>query len=268
MNRDTLYSAAVFDLTEPVTIRKPERGGRYQSLVAINQDHSALIVEHDAGDVTLTQERMGTRYAIALVRTFMNPYDAADVSAAHALQDQITISQRSVGVLSLPDWDTTSMLVTRELLNKLASSLDDSRGCFGDAKKLNPIKHLLCTAFGWGGNPDEASIYENVVPEKNDGKTPYRLTLRDVPVDGFWSVTVYNEKGFMEQNALNRYSVNDVTATREGDGSVVIHFGGKDTSRSNYLPITPGWNYIVRLYQPRPELLAGQWKTPQPEIVQ
>jgi hypothetical protein len=39
MNRDTLYSAGVFDLTTPVTIVKPERGNRYQSMQVINQDH-------------------------------------------------------------------------------------------------------------------------------------------------------------------------------------------------------------------------------------
>jgi hypothetical protein len=71
---------------------------------------------------------------------------------------------------------------------------------FGDKSKLNPINHLLGTAYGWGGNPEEAAIYKNVVPENNDGNTPYTLTVtQKVPVDGFVSVTVYNSKGFLEK---------------------------------------------------------------------
>ena len=39
MNRDTLYSGAVLDLSEPATVVLPDTGGRYQSLEVINQDH-------------------------------------------------------------------------------------------------------------------------------------------------------------------------------------------------------------------------------------
>ena len=55
-----------------------------------------------------------------------------------------------------------------------------------------------------------------------------RLTLRDVPVDGFWSISVYNGEGlFREKNALNAYSLNNLTARPEpGRGSTTIQFGG------------------------------------------
>jgi hypothetical protein len=43
---------------------------------------------------------------------------------------------------------------------------------------------------GWGGNPRTHALYSGVVPKQNDGKTVYRLTVKDVPVDGFWSVSV------------------------------------------------------------------------------
>jgi hypothetical protein len=86
-------------------------------------------------------------------------------------------------------------------------------------------------------------------------------TVRDAPVDGFWSITVYNAKGFMEPNALNAYSVNDVTAKRNPDGSVTVHFGG-DPGSVNHLPITEGWNYVVRMYQPRKQVVDGTWRFP------
>ena len=90
--------------------------------------------------------------------------------------------------------------------------------------------------------------------------------MKDVPVDGFWSVSVYNEKGYFEPNAANAYTLNNVTATKDADGSVTIQFGGPDEKAANYLFIAKGWNYMVRLYRPRPEILKGAWKFPEAQI--
>ncbi len=265
MNRDTLYSAGVFDLTTPVTIIKPDPGHRFQSMLVINQDHSMLPVEHGAGRFTLTREKVGTRYVMVLLRTFADPNDPADMKAANSLQDRVRAEQASVGTFEVPDWDEASLRTVRDALNVLAATKADASGMFGDKAKLNPIDHLLGTAYGWGGNPKEAAVYQNGVPPINNGQTPYVLTARDVPVDGFWSITVYNAKGFMEPNDRNAYSVNNVTAKRNADGSVTVHFGG-DPSAANYLPITPGWSYVVRMYQPRKEVVDGTWKFPDAQL--
>ena len=268
MNRDTLYSFGVFDLdASPVTIVKPDSKGRFQSMLIINQDHSMQPVVHAAGSFMLTKEIIGTRYVIVGFRTFMNASDPKDIKAANELQDKIAIEQAKAGSFEIPDWDNASLGKVREAINVLASTKTDAAGMFGDKSKLNPINHLLGTAYGWGGNPEEAAIYMNVVPEGNDGNTPYTLTITEkVPVDGFVSVTVYNSKGFLEKNSLDAYSINNVTADKNRDGSVTIHFGGNPGS-SNYLPITPGWNYIVRMYQPKKELLDGAWTFPSPRPV-
>jgi len=107
----------------------------------------------------------------------------------------------------------------------------------------------------------------NVTPQQNDGKTVYRLTVRNVPVDGFWSINVYNAKGYFELNPQNAYSLNNITAAKDADGSVTVQFGGCDGKMPNCLPITQGWNYIVRLYRPRPEILNGDWTFPQAQPV-
>jgi hypothetical protein len=54
-----------------------------------------------------------------------------------------------------------------------------------------------------------------------------------------------------------------VTAAPDPDGTVTIHFGG-DPHQPNFLAITPGWNYVLRLYRPRPEVLDGAWVPPTP----
>ncbi|MDG2012600.1 MAG: DUF1214 domain-containing protein [Pirellulaceae bacterium] len=268
MNRDTLYSAGVFDLdAAPVTIVKPDSEGRFQSMLVINQDHSMLPVEHGAGSFTLDRETIGTRYVIVVFRTFVDANDPSDIKAANALQDKLAVKQASIGSFEIPEWDEASLGKVHDAVNILASTKADASGMFGDKSKLNPIDHLLGTAFGWGGNPEEAAVYVNVVPQENDGKTAYTLTVsEEVPVDGFVSITVYNSKGFMEKNDLDANSINNVTAKKNEDGSVTIHFGG-DPDNPNYLPITPGWNYIVRMYQPRTEILDGSWKFPDPKPV-
>ena len=263
MNRDTLYSFGVFDLdASPVTIVKPDSGGRFQSMLVINQDHSMLPVEHSAGEFTFTREKIGTRYVFIVLQTFVDPTKPDDVRVANALQDKITAKQKNIGTFEIPEWDEASLKKVRDAINVLAATRTDTKPYFGDKSKLNPLYHLLGTAMGWGGNPPEGAMYDNVVPEQNDGKTPYVLKITEkVPVDGFVSVTVYNKDGFMEKNDLDAYSINNVTAEKNKDGSVTIHFGG-DPSQPNYLPITPGWNYAVRMYQPRKEIIDGKWKFP------
>ena len=91
--------------------------------------------------------------------------------------------------------------------------------------------------------------------------------MRDVPVDAFWSISVYNPDGFFEPNDRNADSVNSVTAQPDPDGSVTVHFGGCTDDRPNCLPIMEGWNYTVRMYRPRPEVLDGSWTFPAAELV-
>jgi hypothetical protein len=67
--------------------------------------------------------------------------------------------------------------------------------------------------------------------------------VKDVPVDGFWSISVYNAKGYFEPNPQNAYTLNNITAKKSPVGSVAIQFGGCETGIANCLPVTPGWNY-------------------------
>jgi hypothetical protein len=261
-NRDTIYSWGVFDLTSPLTVRLPDPQGRYQSLMIVNQDHS-IWAEYGPKDVVLTKDSVGTRYALLLVRTFLNPNDKEDVKAAHALQDAITVNQANKGEFDVPDWKQEDVEAMRNKINVIAAAATDSSKAFGRKEELDPVYWILGAAIGWGGLPAKDSTYAGGFPEKNDGKTPYSLTVKDVPVDAFWSVTVYDDKGMFAVNKHNAYSYNSVTAKRNKDNSVTLHFGG-DPAQDNFLPIVPGWNYVVRMYRPRKEILDGSWQFPKP----
>jgi hypothetical protein len=267
-NRDTLYSAGVFDLDGgPVTITMPDPGGRFMSMQVITEDHYVPAVFYGQGEHTLTRDDMGTRYVTVAIRTLVNPNDEADLDEVHALQDAIAVLQDDTGSFEIPDWDPVSQKTVREALLQLAATLPDSKKMFGTKDDTDPVRRLIGSAAAWGGNPEKDAIYFSIHPAENDGATVYRLSVGQVPVDGFWSVTVYNKDGYFTANPQNAYSLNNITARRDAGGMITIQFGGCDAAMANCLPITPGWNYLVRLYRPRDEILSGEWTFPEAQPI-
>jgi hypothetical protein len=267
MNRDTLYSMGIFDLTEPLTVTKPDTGDRYQSMMVMSQDEYIPMVVYKPGDYTLTQDTVGTRYVLVLFRTLVDGTKPEDIKAVNDIQDQITIKEALVGEgwFEIPDWDQKGLKTLTDAINVLAATMTDTSGCFGTKDELNPIEHLMGAAYGWGGLPAKDATYLTVTPKQNDGKTPQVLTVKDVPVDGFWSVSLYDKDGYYQKNPSGVYLINDRNATKDPDGSITIHFGG-DPSQPNHLYIMDGWNYTVRLYRPRKEILDGSWTFPQAKL--
>jgi hypothetical protein len=268
LNRDTLYSSAVFDLDAgPVTITLPDAGKRFMSMQIINEDHYVPEVVYGKGNTTLTRDKVGTRYVAVAIRTLVDPMDPKDIEQVHALQDAIKVNQKAAGRFEIPNWDQVSQKKVRDALLVLGSTIPDFKKAFGTKQQVDPVRHLIGTAAAWGGNPDKDATYLNVTPAKNDGTTVYKLSVKDVPVDAFWSVSIYNAEGYFEKNPYEAYSINSITGKKDTDGSIAIQFGGCDGKIPNCLPITKGWNYTVRLYRPRAEILNGRWKFPEPQPV-
>lgn len=268
-NLDTLYSTALFDLDAgPVTITLPDAGRRYRAMLMVTEDHYMPMIFHDAGSYVFNRTQFDTRYVLAEFRTFVDPNDPKDIEKVHALQDAIKISQPGgPGRLELPNWDQATLKKVRDALLVLNSTLPDLRRASGLPGQVDPVRHLIATASAWGLNPDKEAIYLNVAPTRNDGTTIHRLSVRDVPVDGFWSIIVYNAEGYVPPNSLNFYTLNNITAQKGADGSVVVQFGGCDGKIPNCIPIVKDWNYMVRLYRPRAELLNETWKFPEAQPV-
>jgi hypothetical protein len=234
------------------------------TLMMIDQDHYVVDVVYDALPHTYTRDKVGTRYLLVAGRTLIDPADEKDVLAVHELQDAIRVEQPGgPGKFELPNWDPASQKKVRDALLVLNETLPDLKRAGGPRGAVDPVRHLIATASAWGLNPDKDAIYLNVTPKQNDGKTVYTLTVKDVPVDGFWSISVYNAEGYFEKNEQDAYTLNNLTAKKGPDGSVTIQFGACDGKVPNCLPITPGWNYIVRLYRPRKEILDGSWAFPE-----
>ena len=262
-NQDTLYSGIVLDLTEPAAITLPDIGGRYQSMHVISQDHYMYVVS-EPGDYELTQEEVGTRFAMVNFRTFVDPADPEDVAAAQAAQDGIAVAGGGEGPFEAPDWNQKDLTTARQALSTLSELGFNSLYAYGREDEVKPVDFLVGAAAGWGGLPAYGAMYVIESVDANDGNTPHVLNVKDVPVSAFWSLTVYTAEGYLGSNELGVNSYNSVTAERDPDGSITLHFGGCEDRRMNCIPITPGWSYTVRLYEPKDEIIQGSWSFPKP----
>lgn len=259
MNLDTLYSFAVVDVSAGATVTIPESDGRYQSVMVVDGGHYVTQILHDPGEHAVSAE---TDHVFVAVRTLVDPGDPADVAAVGRIQDGLGLEAASSEPYVPADYDSVSLDATRNALLTLAAGLTGFDRTFGRCDQVEPVRHLIGTAAGWGGLPTSEAAYVGVDPDAPPGD--YTLRMSGVPVDAFWSVSVYNAEGYFVPNALGRNSVNSVTAEHDDDGAVTVSFvESEDSTASNAIPVPgPGWNYLVRLYLPRPEVLDGTWRVP------
>ena len=126
-----------------------------------------------------------------------------------------------------------------------------------------------------GQNTTEEALYFNALKdgkgETLTGASKYTLTFAkgmQPPVDAFWSITMYNDKNFFVANPIDRLAIGNRTPglkTNE-DGSLTIYIQ-KDSpgadKESNWLPAPEGsFRLSMRAYNPKPEVLSGQWQPP------
>ncbi len=152
MNRDTLYSRAVLDLSKPAKITMPDSGDRYMGLQFISQGHYTKVFTKP-GTYEVTQNDVGTRYVYVIVRIFQDATSDEDIKVANALQDKIVIEGGGKGPLEVPNWDLDTAAKFRSALLVLASTTADTSRFFGTPEQTTPIRQLLGSAMGWGGMP-------------------------------------------------------------------------------------------------------------------
>jgi hypothetical protein len=264
MNRDTFYSLAVLNLSKPLTITLPEADGRYMALQIIDEDHYSPFVLDKPGKHKLTQENVGTKYAFAMIRTFVDPNNPKDIEIVHKLQDAVTIEGGGSAPYVLPNYDMTTYKALFSDLQKLIKYWNgDTRGSMGKRGTLNELTHTVATMAGWGLNPPSAAMY-TVVHDDFDPQKKYKIVVpADVPVNAFWSISIYNKEGFFGKNEQDAYTVNNVTGNKNEDGSTTIFLGACADEKYNCLPLPDkGSYYEMRMYAPKQIILDGKWSFP------
>jgi hypothetical protein len=265
MNRDTLYSSANLDISQGATVTLPDAGDRYMTVMAVNSEHYINRVFSEPGTYELTVEEQGTPFINLSARTFVDPADPHDVAEVNRLQDQLVIDANSSNEYTHPVYDEESLNTTREALLRLGEGLPDSDHTFGKRSDVDPTRHLIGTALGWGGLPESEAYYYVETEPRERGR--YKCTFADVPVDGFWSVTIYNRDGYLEPNVYDSYNMNGVTAVADSKGIVTLNLAPESDGLDNHLYVMDGWNYALRLYKPQQSAIDKSWTPPMPEPV-
>ena len=254
MNRDTLYSTAIIDISNGASISVPDGGDRYVSVMVVNQDHYINRIIHEPGEHELTVDEFDTPYVLVAARVLVDAGRPGDIEVVNELQDQFRLRAASANPPRRCSSTRRPWPPPGGPLLELARGVSGFAGAFGTKADVDPVRHLIGTAAGWGGLPESEAYYLNVDPGLPVGH--YRLTVGDVPVDAFWSISLYNAAGYFEPNDRNANSVNSVTAASNGTARSPSTSAARP-EWPNSLPIMDGWNYPVRLYRPRPEILDG-----------
>ncbi len=146
----------------------------------------------------------------------------------------------------------------------------DTMGVYGNYY----LKRAMVSQLGLGANLPEDAIYPLNLGDSTgkplDGASKYKIHFdagATPPVNGFWSLTLYDSDGFQVGNVLNRFAVSSwMPFNKNADGSLDLYFQnespGKD-KEANWLPAPSGaFNLTMRLYGPKQDALTGKWNPP------
>lgn len=263
MNRDTYYSMAVVDVSKGASITMPEiPEGKYMSVQAVTEDHRIQAMKYGSGKFDLTTH-IGTHLylIIRLDRTF-NEAEIKDI------QDKMVLDANS-------NEKFTALPVNEQSFNEVEDALKAKMpaisqrdgvhaldGMFTDprdesAKLFTDEKYQLGAALGWGGAQMVDNIYELSGNYSTD--SCYQLTFEDPQNKAFWSITVYDKKGFMF-NDLANFSSN--TAQMNEDGTYTISFGCGEVGPNNLQIANPSeyFNIAIRHYQPSKKVFEEDYR--------
>jgi hypothetical protein len=150
----------------------------------------------------------------------------------------------------------------------------DEVGRYGTNYKLRGA----CALNGYAANPAEMCMYLTAATdsdgERLTGRHIYRIhfkagQLPPVEETGYWSLTAYDEDGFLMQNPLDRYKLSgwDATLRRNEDASLdlyVRHTPPGEPWINNYLPCGKDndIDLCLRLYLPLPRARTDRWEPP------
>src|SRR5512137_3040365 len=259
MNLDTIYSIVIVDTAKGATITLPRApDGRLISALVVDNDHYAPAVFYEPGPHPIPRD---TRYAAVIVRIqIMDPRDPAEVALVNGLQDQLAVSAGSADPLPPLQWEPESLQALTDRYNEEAKALRGFKGLMGPRGKVDEKRRHLVAAAGWGLNPDEDATYFMYAGEHDPAKG-YAATYQVPENRAFWSITVYGADGYMKsENAI----LNSSTAKLNADGTFTVHFGSEELCGDvpNRLDVTPGWNFVMRVYRPGRSVLDGSYVLP------
>ena len=263
MNRDTYYSMAVVDVSQGATITMPDiPEGKYMSIQPVTEDHRIQAMIYGPGKFDLKTHTGTHLYLIIRLDATFTEAEAKEI------QDKMTLQAKSNEDFATIPVNKKSFIEVEDALKAKLPAIAKRDGVYGmrgmftdptdeSGKEFTDEKYQVGAAIGWGGAQMIDNIYE--VSGNLSTDSCYQLTFEDPKNMAFWSVTVYDDKGFMF-NDLANYSSNNAQVNE--DGTYTISFGCGEDAPNNLEIANPSnvFNIAVRHYQPSKKVLEEDYR--------
>jgi hypothetical protein len=210
-----------------------------------------------------------------------SPYVNPDADLAEALVAGAAVGQQKIeelmqgaGQAAINGWNSAMHGFDYNLDRLGPGTIDRPEWKIQDRAEAYATRAAAARGGLWGNHGYEATYamaWTDADGDPLDGAdSRYELRLSPPPpVDAFWSLTMYDASDFyLVANAFDRYSIGDRTPglTTDDDGSVTIYIqrdAPDARKQSNWLPAPDGrFRPLMRMYQPRAEILNGEYILP------
>ncbi len=135
------------------------------------------------------------------------------------------------------------------------------------------LQRAAVALFGLGANVPEDAVYPAAQADSEgaafSGEHQYVMHFAAdqlPPVKAFWSLTLYDERGYLIENPIDRYAIGDrdpLTFNDDGSLDLVIQREAPKDGESNWLPSPEGpFGLVLRTYWPEQAILDGSWSAP------
>jgi len=258
-NQDVVYASAVVDVSEGATFTVPE-GPVYHVIQIIDLQNYIIDVIYPGESRTVTPDDLTYGNHVFLnQRIAAFPEDEGGIDAALKHREGATIEAASAKPYETPD-----IVVSPELLEKVrlsiiadieAGKVPDNSVVNGTPYNTTPEGHLFGTAYGWGGLGLEDAAYMPIAMKarsENGNPVPSSVTFEapelDAARNGFWSVTTYNDEGWL---AEDKAAISNTEAVPNDDGTYTINFNSPGSP--NNLTTPSPFTALLRVYAPASE---------------
>ena len=182
--------------------------------------------------------------------------------AVHALQDAITIDQPAAQGSSRFRIGTASQSRSARRCSSCAT-LPDTRRMFGAKDEVDPVRRLIGAASAWGGNPPRRTRSISMSrPRRTTARPSIGWTSKDVPVDGFWSISVYNARAISRRTARRLHAQqHHREKERRRLGRDPVRRLRRQDRRTACRSCRAGTTWCASIAR-APEILNGTWKFP------
>ena len=103
---------------------------------------------------------------MAAIRILVDPNDPRMLRKVNALQDAVKVDSRAARQIRNANWDPASRKKVGDALTVLGATFLTRRGAAGRKDEVDPVRHLIVTAAGWGANPERTQCISTSAPQE------------------------------------------------------------------------------------------------------